>query len=136
MWSKPRSSALRWAHLFGWLLLTVQSFFFDHFEMSGVKHLYYQYILNSKTTPLEDKTDATRRLYEHMRHPHLLASLLVLWTVPHMTIDRLLLALLVPLALIARSALDWEDASYVRHQLLRQYHVTVERTNPWLRPAA
>ncbi len=136
LWAKPRSSVatiLHWTHLFGWMLLVVQTFFFDHFEMSGVKHLYYHYILNTKTTPLEDKTDATRRLYTHMRHPHLLASMLVLWTVPSMTIDRLLLALLVPLFLIARSALDAEDVSYVRQQLLTSYHSAVERANPWLR---
>lgn len=138
LWTKPRgsiASVLRWTHLFGWVLLAVQTFFFDHFEMSGVKHLYYQYVINSKSTPLDDKTDATQRLYQHMRHPHLLATLLVLWTVPVMTIDRLLFAALVPLFLIARSALDLEDVSYVRQQLTRGYNTTVERYNPWLRSA-
>lgn len=136
LWTKPHSSiasVLRWTHLFGWLLLVVQTCFFDHFEMSGVKHLYYHYVLDSKSTPLDDKSDATQRLYQHMRHPHLLASLLVLWTVPAMTIDRLLLAALVPLFLIARSALDAEDVAYVRQQLTRGYGALVERSNPWLR---
>lgn len=115
------------------MLLVVQTFFFDHFEMSGVKHLYYHYVLDSNSTPLDDKSDATQRLYQHMRHPHLLSTVLVLWTVPIMTLDRLLLAVLVPLFLIARSALDAEDVSYVRQQLTRTYGSVVEHANPWLR---
>jgi hypothetical protein len=131
--ARSLAPALLWTHRFGWLLLAVQSCFFDHWESSGVKQLYYHYVLRAVTTPFEDKTEATRRLYAHMRHPHLLAALLLLWTVPHMTADRLVLALCVPLALVARSALDLDDVTYVRAQLLQRYHRAVERSNPWLR---
>ena len=48
-----------------------------------------------------------------MRHPVFLAPLVILWVVPTMTYDRLLLAVMVPMYLLWGSHVNEEDTVYI-----------------------
>lgn len=62
------------------------------------------------------KSEEQQYLLQHMRHPIFLAPTLVLWAVPIMRYDRLLVAVMVPLYLAWGSSIDRLDASYVKKQ--------------------
>ena len=49
-----------------------------------------------------------------MRHPILTAPLIIMWAVPVMTYDRLLLAVMLPLYMAWASALSIGDMQYVK----------------------
>lgn len=48
-----------------------------------------------------------------MRHPVFLAPLVILWVVPTMTYDRVLLAVMVPMYLLWGSQVNEEDTVYI-----------------------
>lgn len=71
---------------------------------------------------MQRKAEEQRRLLEHMRHPVFFGPALILWAVPVMTYDRLLMAIMVPLYLGWGSHLDQLDAAYVREQFGKKRH--------------
>lgn len=74
--------------------------------------LYYSY--NGFRDPLSYKAAEQQYLLYHMRHPILTAPLIIMWAVPVMTYDRLLLAVMLPLYMAWASALDVGDKQYVK----------------------
>jgi hypothetical protein len=70
---------------------------------------------------LSEKNEAAQKLYADMRHPIVLATLLVLWVTPVMTIDRFLLALGTTTYLILGNQIDEEDVNYVEAQLSAEF---------------
>lgn len=82
--------------------------------------LYYILWLSQKE-PIEFKAVEQQRLFNNARHPLLVGPLIVLWLVPCMPADRMLVAILVPLYQIWGSRVTREDANYVKIQ----YHKKV-----------
>ena len=87
--------------------------------------IYYSYY--NFENPLAYKSAGQQHLLHHMRHPIFLAPLLILWAVPILSYDRLLVAVMLPSYLFWGSSLDHEDYDYVteqfdtkRNQLLNQ----------------
>ena len=62
------------------------------------------------------KSMEQRELLRNMRHPIFLAPMAILWLVPTMSYDRLLIATLAPLYLAWGSRLTFFDADYVKYQ--------------------
>ena len=62
------------------------------------------------------KSAEQQQLLSHMRHPVFLAPLIILWAVPTMTYDRLLIAVMLPLYLGWGSSVDHLDTSYIKEQ--------------------
>ena len=57
-----------------------------------------------------------QQLLKRNRHPIFLGPLIILWAVPVMTYDRLLLAVMLPLYVGCGSIINDEDVAYVRDQ--------------------
>ena len=78
--------------------------------------LYYAYY--SFGDPMHYKSDEQQQLLEHSHHPIFLGPLIILWVVPVMTYDRLLVALMLPLYVYVGcgSIINDEDVSYVKDQ--------------------
>nr|XP_004671956.1 nurim isoform X3 [Jaculus jaculus] len=70
--------------------------------------------------PLALKSPRALRLFSHLRHPVCVELLTVLWVVPTLGTDRLLLALLLTLYLGLAHRLDQQDLRYLRAQLQRK----------------
>ena len=64
--------------------------------------------------PMHYKLGEQQQLLEHNRHPIFLGPLVILWAVPIMTYDRLLVALMLPLYVGCGSIINDEDVSYVK----------------------
>lgn len=73
--------------------------------------------------PLAVKSSRAIRLYSHLRHPVYLEFLLILWAVPCLSLDRLLLALLFTTYLTCAHSLDQQDYVYLRAQLDKKFQV-------------
>ena len=66
--------------------------------------------------PIHYKSEEQQHLLLHLRHPIFLAPVAILWAVPVMTYDRLLVAAMVPLYLGWGSLVDHLDVQYVKEQ--------------------
>ncbi|KAM5263786.1 nurim isoform 3-T3 [Ctenodactylus gundi] len=73
--------------------------------------------------PLALKSPRALRLFSHLRHPVCVELLTVLWVVPTLGADRLLLALLLTLYLGLAHGLDQQDLWYLRAQLQRKLYL-------------
>ena len=62
------------------------------------------------------KSEEQQQLLSHNRHPIFLAPTIILWAVPVMTYDRLLVAVMLPLYMALSSNVDTLDRSYVSEQ--------------------
>lgn len=67
-------------------------------------------------TPITYKSEEQQQLLSHNRHPLFLGPTLILWAVPVMTYDRLLVAVMLPLYMGLTSNVDRLDVAYVSEQ--------------------
>uniref|UniRef100_A0A8D0HJ36 Nurim n=1 Tax=Sphenodon punctatus TaxID=8508 RepID=A0A8D0HJ36_SPHPU len=102
-------------HFIAWLVIFSIILIFDYAELMGVKQVYYHVL--GMGDPLALKSVRAVRLYSHLRHPVYLEFLLILWAVPRLPLDRLLLALLLTAYLSCGHSLDQQDYLYLRAQL-------------------
>ncbi|KAM8952747.1 nurim [Pelodytes ibericus] len=106
-------------HTISWLLIFSVVLIFDYAELMGIKQVYYHCF--GMGDPLSHKSPRVARLYAHLRHPIYLELLLVLWAVPSLPPDRLLLASLLTLYLSLVHRLDVQDYTYLRSQLEKKF---------------
>lgn len=76
--------------LFGWVLLLYATFLVNHFDLFGLRQVYF-YLIGKDYTPVPFKLTG---LYKYVRHPIMLGWLIVFWATPVMTTGHLLFALL------------------------------------------
>ena len=74
----------------------------------------------SRNEPIRFKPIEQQRLFTNARHPLLIGPLIVLWFVPCMQADRLLVAILLPLYQIWGHRVTREDAKYIKTQYQTQ----------------
>lgn len=108
-------------HVISWLLIFSILLVFDYAELMGLKQVYYHVL--GLGEPLALKSPRALRLFAHLRHPVCVELLTVLWAVPTLGTDRLLLALLLTLYLGLAHGLDQQDLRYLRAQLQRKLHL-------------
>ncbi|XP_064399434.1 nurim-like [Halichondria panicea] len=106
--------ALAIVHLACWISISCSVFTIDYLELLGIKQLYYSY--SGFDNPWLYKSKEQQQLLSHSRHPIFLAPLIILWSVPVMTYDRFLVAMLLPLYVGWGSSIDSFDVSYVTEQ--------------------
>jgi len=111
----PLANVMNFLYGLGWVLIIIESFSLDQLEFLGVSQISHR--LRNLEDPLMMKDAATRRLYEHFRHPILLAVLLVLFSTPVMTVDRLLLGLGLSIYELEWNRISKEDVDAMRDRI-------------------
>ncbi|KAE8585490.1 hypothetical protein XENTR_v10021326 [Xenopus tropicalis] len=106
-------------HTVSWLLIFSVLLIFDYAELMGIKQVYYFCL--GMGDPLSHKSPRAARLYAHLRHPIYLELLLILWAVPSLPPDRLILATFFTLYLSLVHRLDVQDYAYLRSQLEKKF---------------
>ncbi|XP_053578031.1 nurim isoform X2 [Bombina bombina] len=71
--------------------------------------------------PLSHKAPRVARLYAHLRHPIYLELLVIMWAVPALSPDRLLLSSFLTLYLSLVHRLDVQDYTYLSSQLEKKF---------------
>ncbi|KAK2116855.1 hypothetical protein P7K49_003741 [Saguinus oedipus] len=90
---------------------------FDYTELMGLKQVYYHVL--GLGEPLTLKSPLALSLFSHLHHPACVELLTVLWVVPTLGTDHLLLTLYLGLA----HGLDQQDLCYLWAQLQRKLHL-------------
>ncbi|CAF91038.1 unnamed protein product, partial [Tetraodon nigroviridis] len=98
-------------HFFCWALICSIIIIFDYPELMGIKQVYY-YCLGLGD-PFSQKSPGAQRLLTHLRHPVCLELCVVLWFLPALSLDRLLLAGTLTVYLALAHSLDKQDLEYL-----------------------
>ena len=94
----------------GWVLVLASTFQIDHFELFGLRQVFAR--LTERSAP--EGRFMTPLLYRYVRHPLYAGLLLTFWSVPVMTVGRLLFALGFTVYILIGIAFEERD-------LLRQF---------------
>ncbi|CAJ1083244.1 nurim [Xyrichtys novacula] len=98
-------------HFLCWTIICSILMIFDYPELLGIKQVYYKCL--SLGDPLSDKPPRAQRLLSHLRHPVCLELGVILWLLPCLSLDRLLLAGTLSTYLALAHSLDKQDLAYL-----------------------
>ncbi|KAK7124199.1 hypothetical protein R3I94_018533 [Phoxinus phoxinus] len=102
-------------HFLCWAVICSILLIFDYPELMGIKQVYYECL--GLGDPLLLKSERAQRLFSHLRHPVCVELLTVLWLLPSLPLDRLVLAAFLTAYLALAHSLDAQDCVYLRRQL-------------------
>lgn len=99
---------LRSLFAFGWLLVLISTFFINHFDLFGVRQVWFY--LRGK--PYESLKFGTPALYRVVRHPLYVGWFFAFWMTPLMTLAHLLFAVATTAYILL--AIQFEERDLVR----------------------
>ncbi|XP_049606570.1 nurim [Syngnathus scovelli] len=111
-------------HFFCWAIICTILMMFDYPELLGIKQVYYQCL--GMGDPLSYKSSQAQRFLSHFRHPVCLELGVVLWLLPALSLDRLLLALTMSVYLALAHSLDKQDLAFLCDQLNGKFQLLTE----------
>jgi protein-S-isoprenylcysteine O-methyltransferase Ste14 len=111
----------------GWLLVLVATFLIDHFELFGLRQVWYR-LLGRELKPAKFRTPW---LYRYVRHPLYVGWLMVFWSAAHMTAAHLVFAIATTVYILMAIQLEEQDLMRI-HKEYAQYR----REVPMLVPTA
>ncbi|XP_017277543.1 nurim [Kryptolebias marmoratus] len=98
-------------HFLCWAVICSSLVIFDYPELVGIKQVYYKCL--GFGDPLQDKPPPAQRLLSHLRHPVYLELVVILWLLPALSLDRLLLAGTLSTYVAVAHSLDTQDLAYL-----------------------
>jgi methanethiol S-methyltransferase len=102
-------AAIKWPILavcsLGWLIVLAATFMIDHFELFGLKQVWF--FLRGK--PLPETTFKMNMLYRYTRHPIMLGFVIAFWAAPTMSQGRLLFAAVTTVYILVAIQIEERD---------------------------
>ncbi|XP_070703101.1 nurim isoform X1 [Pempheris klunzingeri] len=111
-------------HFLCWAIICSILMIFDYPELLGIKQVYYECL--GLGDPLSQKSPRAQRLLSHLRHPVCLELGVVLWLLPALSLDRLLLAGTLSAYLALAHSLDKQDLAYLCGQFNSKLQLLAE----------
>ncbi|XP_012725831.2 nurim [Fundulus heteroclitus] len=102
-------------HFLCWAIICSILMIFDYPELLGIKQVYYECL--GLGDPFSQKPLPAQRLLSHLRHPVFLELVVILWLLPALSLDRLLLAGTLSAYVALAHSLDKQDLAYLCAQL-------------------
>ncbi|KAF2883966.1 hypothetical protein ILUMI_22224 [Ignelater luminosus] len=124
-WSISTDVKLYWwlfvtLHGLAWVVIYVGTICMDVNELLGIKQVYYN--IQHLPDPNIYKSHELKRLYSHMRHPSFVGFSIILWLIPCMSLDRLLLATILSIYMFLGWNTDRHDCNYQKLQFIKKFH--------------
>ncbi|XP_041867203.1 nurim [Melanotaenia boesemani] len=111
-------------HFLCWSIICSILMIFDYPELLGIKQVYYECL--GLGDPLCQKSPHVQRLLSHLRHPVCLELGIILWLLPALSLDRLLLAGTMSTYLALAHSLDKQDLAFLCVQLKSKMQLFAE----------
>ncbi|XP_035039617.1 nurim [Hippoglossus stenolepis] len=111
-------------HFLCWAIICSILMIFDYPELLGIKQVYYECL--GLGDPLSYKSTRAQRFLAHLRHPVCLELGVVLWFLPALSLDRLLLAGTLSTYLALAHSLDKQDLAYLCVQIRSKMQLLAE----------
>ncbi|XP_008329434.2 nurim [Cynoglossus semilaevis] len=111
-------------HFLCWAIICSILLIFDYPELLGIKQVYYEFL--GLGEPVSYKSAPAQRFLSHLRHPVCLELAVVLWFLPALSLDRLLLAGSLSTYLAVAHSLDKQDLAYLCVQIKSKVQLLAE----------
>ena len=124
IWSveSPTLTAIIWAIFgLGWLYFLLATFAIDHFDLFGLRQVYYFW----RNRPYPELPFIKRWMYNFNRHPIQTGILLGIWATPEMRLDHLLLSITLTIYVFIGLAFEERDLIQRFGEKYRQYAAEV-----------
>ena len=123
-------SVVKWPILavcfLGWLIVLAATFMIDHFELFGLKQVWY-YL---RARPLPETGFQTNLLYRYTRHPIMLGFVIAFWAAPTMSQGRLLFAVVTTVYILVAIQIEEHDLMKMIGDDYRKYRNQVSMLIP------
>jgi protein-S-isoprenylcysteine O-methyltransferase Ste14 len=124
----PARRVLQAVSLMGWLLVLVGTFVINHFDLFGLRQVWFF----ARGSVPGDEPYVTRAFYRIVRQPLMLGFLIAFWATPAMSVGHLLFALATTgYILIAVTFLEERDLVAHYGDTYRDYQKRVPMLLPW-----
>lgn len=111
-------------HFLCWAIICSILVIYDYPELLGIKQVYYECL--GLGDPLAQKPPSAQRLLSHLRHPIYLELAVILWLLPALSLDRLLLAGTLSAYVALAHSLDKQDLAYLCAERKRKVWLLTE----------
>jgi methanethiol S-methyltransferase len=112
--------------LLGWLVVFTGTFMIDHFELFGLKQVWYA--LRNQPLPRIDFT--TKYFYRFLRHPLMLGFIIAFWATPTMSQGHLLFAAATTIYILVAIQIEEHDLMMLIGDDYRRYRTQVPMLIP------
>jgi protein-S-isoprenylcysteine O-methyltransferase Ste14 len=113
----------------GWLIVLGSTFLIDHFELFGLKQVWF-FFSGKEFKALGFVTPGP---YRFVRHPLYLGFLIAFWSTPTMTAGHLFFAIMTTAYLLLAIQFEEHDLTAIHGEQYRSYRKSVSMLTPWPR---